>query len=156
MCRYTAKSLPMPVKTRIRLLPSTGTNQGHHRFLLKSLEAKISVVTEDCSLLTRLPQKKKQAVITKYNLPRNFGSSIVEQKKPAHLRSRRKERRNGIPLVVIGMATIIFRSKNLCCWKQPAAKIIFLSETAAAKQQGIQNSQDFPAIYQSAAAMMIY
>ena len=123
--------------------------------------SKISVCYQSCNpaFFNTVTAEEKQAVITKYNLPREFYlyvGSVIERKNLLTICKAMKELTNGIPLVVIGNGDhYLQKVKTYVAENNLQQKIIFLSETAAAKNsEAFKTARDFPAIYQSAAAMI--
>ncbi len=131
--------------------------------LFKTPEEKITVCYQSChpAFGELVKEEEKQRVARLYNLPEQFFlyvGSIIERKNLLNVCKAVFLLRNeiNIPLVVIGeggkyklLVKDFIRQNGL------EKKIIFLSESAAAKSSAtFQSASDFPAIYQSAMAMI--
>lgn len=124
-------------------------------------ESKIIVCYQSCNpaFFTRATIEEKQKVRVKYNLPEQFYlyvGSVIERKNLLIICKALKEINNTIPLVVIGSGNgYLQKVKTYIAENNLELKIIFLSETAAAKNnEAFNNAKDFPAIYQCAEAMI--
>jgi len=124
-------------------------------------EAKISICYQSCnpSFFNKATDSEKGAVKAKYNLPEQFYlyvGSVIERKNLLTICKAIKELNNNIPLVVIGNGDgYLQKVKAFITANRLQQKIIFLSETAAAKNsEAFKTAADFPAIYQSAEAMI--
>lgn len=125
-------------------------------------EEKITVCYQSCNPVFShtLPEEAIQRVKIKYGLPEKFllsVGSIIERKNLMNVCKALLLLRNEcpLPLVIIGEGN---------CYKQKVEKfitenklesrIIFLSQRVAAQSKDFKSSQDFPAIYQAATAMV--
>lgn len=129
--------------------------------LYKIPEKKISICYQSCNpaFFNKVSESEKQSVKTKYNLPEQFYlyvGSVIERKNLLTICKAIKELNNNIPLVVIGNGDgYLQKVKGYVAENNLQQKIIFLSETAAAKSsEAFKTAKDFPAIYQSALAMI--
>ncbi len=124
---------------------------------------KIEVCYQSCNPTFAVPvsDAEKETIRKKYDLPRQFFlyvGSIIERKNLLNICKALFLLRNEseIPLVVIG-AGGKYKQQVKDYIKQNGLehKIIFLSESPAAKSSpAFQSAADFPAIYQSAIAMI--
>jgi glycosyltransferase involved in cell wall biosynthesis len=124
---------------------------------------KISVTYQSCNpaFARQLADAQKESVRLKYGLPSKFFlyvGSIVERKNLMNICKAVFILRNEmeIPLVVIGDGGKYKQQvKDFVKQNDLEYKIIFLSERSAAQSsKSFQNAEDFPAIYQSAIAMI--
>ena len=124
---------------------------------------KIEVCYQSCNpaFAVPVPEAEKQRVLHQYNLPSEFllsVGSIIERKNLLNVCKAifllREEL--DIPLVVIGNGTK-YKQQVVDYVKQNGLekRVIFLSDSTAAKtSRSFQSASDFPAIYQSATAMI--
>jgi glycosyltransferase involved in cell wall biosynthesis len=126
-------------------------------------EEKISVCYQSCNPAfgDTVDAVKKTAVRAFYKLPENFFlyvGSIIERKNLLNVCKAMYLLRNelAIPLVVIGDGGAYKRKvQDYIRQNRLGDRIIFLSETPEAKgSRSFQDAADFPAIYQSATAMI--
>lgn len=124
-------------------------------------DEKISVCYQSCNPVFSVvvPEEKKTATRLLYNLPQEYYlyvGSIIERKNLLLIVKAMKEFNQAIPLVVIGDGGDYKQKVKTCIAENRLQdKVIFLSETAAGKTEaGFRSSQDFPAIYQMATAMI--
>lgn len=124
-------------------------------------ESKISICYQSCnpSFFVKATEEEKQRIKTLYNLPAQFYlyvGSVIERKNLLTVCKAIKELNNNIPLVVIGNGDgYLQKVKNYVEVNNLQQQIIFLSETEAAKNsEAFKTAKDFPAIYQSAIAMI--
>jgi len=126
-------------------------------------EEKITVCYQSCNPAfgQRAGEDEKRKVKGKYSLPEQFFlyvGSIIERKNLLNICKAFFLLRNklNIPLVVIGDGKKYKEQvKDYIRQNRLADKIIFLSESAPAKSSlSFQTAVDFPAIYQSAIAMI--
>ncbi len=124
-------------------------------------ESKISICYQSCnpSFFNKATAEEKQRVKELYNLPEQFYlyvGSVIERKNLSTICKAIKELNNNIPLIVIGNGDGYMQTvKNYIAANNLQQKIIFLSETDAAKNsEAFKTAKDFPAIYQSALAMI--
>lgn len=126
-------------------------------------ENKIEICYQSCnpSFLETVEKSDKKNIKELYNLPEQYFlyvGSIIERKNLLNICKAvllLKDELN-IPLVVIGDGgDYKIKVKRFIAEHQLADKIIFLSESETAKGlPSFQNAEDFPAIYQSAIAMI--
>jgi glycosyltransferase involved in cell wall biosynthesis len=128
----------------------------------KTPAEKIDVCYQSCNPAFNIQKsaEEKEMIRVKYALPKEFFlyvGSIIERKNLLNICKAIFLLRNelDVPLVVIGsggkyklQVQDYIRQNNL------EDKIIFLSDSAAAASPGFQSASDFPAIYQSAIAMI--
>lgn len=124
-------------------------------------EHKISVCYQSCNpaFFNKVSPAEKEAVKAKYNLPGEFYlyvGSVIERKNLLTVCKAIKLMNNGIPLVVIGNGNGYMQQvKSYIAANDLQQKIIFLSETEAAKNsEAFKTAAAFPAIYQTALAMI--
>ncbi len=124
-------------------------------------ESKISTCYQSCnpSFFIKVPVAEKQRVKSQYNLPNEFYlyvGSVIERKNLLTICKAIKALNNNIPLVVIGNGDgYVEKVKTYISENNLQQKIIFLSETDTAKNsEAFKTAKDFPAIYQSAVAMI--
>lgn len=123
-------------------------------------EEKISICYQSCNpaFFKKATEEEKAAVKAKYNLPEQFYlyvGSVIERKNLLTICKAIKELNNNIPLVVIGNGDgYLQKVKTFVAENNLQLKVIFLSETAAAKDEAFKTAKDFPAIYQCAEAMI--
>ena len=123
-------------------------------------EEKISICYQSCNpaFFKKATAEEKAAVKAKYNLPEQFYlyvGSVIERKNLLTICKALKELHNNIPLVVIGNGDgYLQKIKTFVTENNLQQKVIFLSETAAAKDEAFKTAKDFPAIYQCAEAMI--
>jgi glycosyltransferase involved in cell wall biosynthesis len=129
--------------------------------LYKIPEEKITICYQSCNpaFFNKASDAEKQAVKEKYFLPDQFYlyvGSIIERKNLLTVCKALNEIDNNIPLVVIGNGDgYLKKVKAFIAANQLQQRIIFLSETNAAKNDNsFISAKDFPAIYQCAAAMI--
>jgi glycosyltransferase involved in cell wall biosynthesis len=127
----------------------------------KISEEKIKVCYQSCNpaFFYTTTAAEREMVRQKYNLPTQFYlyvGSIIERKNLLTVCKALKGLDNNIPLVVIGNGDAYLQKiKTFIAGNQLQQKVIFLSETAAAKNDdAFKSAKDFPAIYQCAAAMI--
>jgi glycosyltransferase involved in cell wall biosynthesis len=123
-------------------------------------EAKIDICYQSCNpaFFKKVTDQEKVTVRAKYNLPERFYlyvGSVIERKNLLTICKAIKELNNNIPLIVIGNGDAYLQKvKTYVTENDQAQKVIFLSETAAAKDEAFKTAKDFPAIYQCAEAMI--
>lgn len=129
----------------------------------KTPEEKITVCYQSCNPLfgKACSEEEKKRVKTQYQLPEQFFlsvGSIIERKNLLSICKAMFLLRNelDIPLVVIGEGGKYKQQvQDYLLQNGLATKIIFLSDSAAAKSSSaFRTAVDFPAIYQSAIAMI--
>lgn len=129
----------------------------------KTPQEKIEMCYQSCSpaFSVKVMEDEKKRIALKYNLPRQFFlsvGSIIERKNLLNICKAVFLLRNelDIPLVVIGDGHKYKQQvKDYIKQNDLEKKIIFLSETPPAKSsKSFQSAIDFPAIYQSATAMI--
>lgn len=129
----------------------------------KTPEEKIVVCYQNCnpSFGETVSEEMKLEIKKRYGLPDKFFlyvGSIIERKNLLNICIAMFILRNDldIPLVVIGDGKKYKQQvKDLICQNGLEKKVIFLSETEAARSSaGFQSAADFPAIYQLAVAMI--
>lgn len=129
----------------------------------KTPEEKIRVCYQSCNPAfgRSVSEEEKQGVRTRYGLPAQFFlyvGSIIERKNLLNICKAIFLLRNeiDIPLVVIGDGKKYKQQvKDYITQNGLGEKIIFLSEKEAARTSSdFQSATDFPAIYQSAIAMI--
>ncbi|MBC7873974.1 MAG: glycosyltransferase family 4 protein [Ferruginibacter sp.] len=128
----------------------------------KTPEEKISVCYQGCNpaFAARVSEEEKKTIRKRYELPEQFFlyvGSVIERKnllnacKAVHLLQKEQD----IPLVVIGDGGKYKRQvKKYVDHSGLEAKVIFLSDEPPAACSSFRNAEDFPAIYQSAIAMI--
>jgi glycosyltransferase involved in cell wall biosynthesis len=126
-------------------------------------ENKISICYQSCNpaFAQKLASDEKKRITAKYNLPKQFYlyvGSIIERKNLLTICKALKIsfEKNNIPLVVIGKGdSYEEKVKGYVKNNDLEKKIIFLSESSVAtKSPDFRTAKDFPAIYQSAVAMI--
>jgi len=126
-------------------------------------EEKIVVCYQSCNpaFALQVSDDEKKRIREKYNLPSEFFlyvGSIIERKNLLNICKAVFLIRNelNIPLVVIGDGGKYKQQiKDYIKQNKLEQRVIFLSENPAAKSSGdFQSAKDFPAIYQSATAMI--
>ena len=123
---------------------------------------KIHVCYQSCNpaFATTISNEEKQRVRKRYELPEQFFlyvGSIIERKNLLNICKAVFLLRNelDIPLVVIGEGGKYKQQvKDYVLQNGLDSKIIFLSDHPAAKEKAFRSAADFPAIYQSAIAMI--
>ncbi len=129
----------------------------------KVAEEKIAVCYQSCdpSFGQQISESEKERVRQQYQLPPEFFlsvGSVIERKNLLNICKAVFLLRNelDIPLVVIGGGTRYKQQvKDYIQQNGLEKKILFLSDTVAAKSsRAFQSAADFPAIYQSAVAMI--
>jgi glycosyltransferase involved in cell wall biosynthesis len=129
----------------------------------KTPQEKIIVCYQSCNPAfgKSVSEEEKQRIKNKYNLPDPFFlsvGSVIERKNLLNICKAVFLLRNelDIPLVVIGDGGKYKQQvKDYVRQNDLEKRIIFLSESEMAKQSaGYQTANDFPAIYQSAIAMI--
>ena len=128
----------------------------------KTPEEKITVCYQSCNPAFGNPvtEEEKKKICKRYELPDQFFlyvGSIIERKnllnvcKALHLFRKEQD----IPLVVIGEGGKYKKQvEKYVDQSGMEAKVIFLSEEPPAACPGFRSAEDFPAIYQSAIAMI--
>ena len=149
-CKHAGKIIAISKQTRDDIIA-----------FYKIPEDKISICYQSCnpSFFESVTDAAKAAVKIKYQLPEQFYlyvGSVIERKNLLTICKAIKELDNAIPLVVIGNGDgYLQKVKAYVQANNLQQKIIFLSETPAAKNSvDFKTAKDFPAIYQSAAAMI--
>lgn len=103
-------------------------------------------------------ETEKNAIKKKYNLPDQFFlsvGSIIERKNLLSICKAIQLLNNGIPLVVIGNGKEYKQQvKNFIQKNNLQKRIIFLAENTESNSLGYKTAVDFPAIYQSATALI--
>lgn len=130
--------------------------------LYKIPESKITVCYQSCNpaFCNTVSEDEKKRIRTKYALPEKFFlsvGSIIERKNLLNIcKAVTLLKDLDIPLVVIGDGGKYKKQvKDYVKENGLKGKIIFLSETEAARtSSAFQSAADFPAIYQSAVAMI--
>ena len=131
--------------------------------LYKTPEEKITVCYQSChpSFAKEVSREEKERIKKLYKLPEQYFlcvGSIIERKNLLNICKAMFLLRNelNIPLVVIGEGgTYKQQVKDFIIQHGLAERIIFLSEDPVAKTSpSFQSALDFPAIYQSAIAML--
>jgi glycosyltransferase involved in cell wall biosynthesis len=126
-------------------------------------EEKISVCYQSCNPLfnTTIPADEKERTRLKYGLPAEYFlyvGSIIERKNLLNICKALLLTKNefSVPLVVIGDGTSYKETvRQFITGNNLQDLVIFLSDTTAAKASpSFQSATDFPAIYQSAIAMI--
>ena len=129
----------------------------------KTPEEKIVVCYQSCNPAfgIRISEEEKKQITEKYSLPRKFFlyvGSIIERKNLLNICKALFVLREelDIPLVVIGDGSKYKKQvKDYVMQNGLGKKVIFLSDNALAKSSpSFQSAIDFPAIYQSAIAMI--
>jgi glycosyltransferase involved in cell wall biosynthesis len=129
----------------------------------KTPEEKITVCYQSCNpaFSQTINEEEKARVKKLYNLPEQFFlyvGSIIERKNLLNICKAISQLKNelNIPLVVIGNGKEYKQKvKEYISQNRLERDIIFLSESLSAKSsQSFQSAVDFPAIYQSAIAMI--
>ncbi|HEV7779720.1 MAG TPA: glycosyltransferase family 1 protein [Chitinophagaceae bacterium] len=125
-------------------------------------EEKISVCYQGCNPAfgITVTEEEKKRTREKYGLPEQFFlsvGSIIERKNLLNVCKALFLLRNDItiPLIVIGEGgKYKQRVKDFIKQNGLESRVLFLSETEAAKAPSFRSAADFPAIYQSAIAMI--
>lgn len=128
----------------------------------KTPEEKIAVCYQSCnpSFSQQVSEEEKQRIKQLYHLPEKFFlyvGSIIERKNLLTICKSLVLLKNelNIPLVVIGDGGKYKQQvKNFIAENDLAKQVIFLSEQSAANNSAFKTAKDFPAIYQSAIAMI--
>jgi glycosyltransferase involved in cell wall biosynthesis len=128
----------------------------------KTPEEKIVVCYQHCDPAFGKKVSDQQIELTgkKYNLPQKFFlyvGSVIERKNLLNICKAFNLLKNemNIPLVVIGSGgKYLSEVKDFISKAGIGDRIIFLSETPPAKEVSFKTAMDFPAIYQSALAMI--
>lgn len=128
---------------------------------------KITVCYQSCNpaFSQKISEEEKERVKKMYDLPKKYFlyvGSIIERKNLLTickalllLKNDPDSYRENIPLVVIGDGGKYKQQvKEFVSANNLNKQIIFLSEHAAAKNEAFKTAKDFPAIYQSAIAMI--
>lgn len=123
---------------------------------------KIEVCYQHCNpgFSVQRTGEEKSAIIKKYGLPEQYFlyvGSVIERKNLLNICKAFSLLKNElkIPLVVIGTGHKYLRQvKDFIAKQGMVDSIIFLSERPAASEPAFQTATDFPAIYQSAVAMI--
>jgi glycosyltransferase involved in cell wall biosynthesis len=123
---------------------------------------KIAVVYLDCdtAFYATLTAPYLHHICTKYNLPKNFFlnvGSIIQRKNLHKIGEAYTLLPSDFPpLVVIGNGKNSYATsvENYIAKNNLQHKIIFLNKQSSAQDPDFKNSTDFPAIYQSAIAML--
>ncbi len=149
-CKYADKIIAISNQTKQDIID-----------FYKIPEDKISICYQSCNpaFFKKITLEEKKAIRIKYNLPQQFYlyvGSVIERKNLLTICKAVKELNSDIPLVVIGNGDgYLQKVKAFVKENSLQQKIIFLSETAAAKNDGaFKTAKDFPAIYQCATAMI--
>lgn len=128
----------------------------------KTPEEKITVCYQSCNPIfaTEVSEDEKQRIKKLYQLPQEFFlyvGSIIERKNLLSICKALlllKDELN-IPLVVIGDGKKYKEEvKDFIKKNNLEQQVIFLSDTSAAQSADFKTAKDFPAIYQSAIAMI--
>jgi len=123
-------------------------------------ENKIRICYQSCDPVfsKKLTEEEKKFTRAKYDLPDHFFlsvGSITERKNLLTVCKAMKRRKTDLPLVVIGTGRKYKKKLQEYLEKNELAKkIIFLSDHPEAGSAGFRSSADFPAIYQSATALL--
>lgn len=130
----------------------------------KTPEYKIEVCYQSCNPIfeAAVDDNEKNRIKKKYQLPENYFlyvGSVIERKNLLQICKALSilKGKLSIPLVVIGNdgSGYLDMVKNYVAGNGLQKEIIFLSENATAKNDtDFQSAKDFPAIYQSATAMI--
>lgn len=124
---------------------------------------KITVCYQSCnpSFAVKIATDERLRVIAKYNLPKQYYlyvGSLIERKNALTICKAIQQMgdANNIPLVIIGKGDAYEETvKQYCIENNLVEKVIFLSSTKAAQDsKDFRSAKDFPAIYQSAVAMI--
>jgi glycosyltransferase involved in cell wall biosynthesis len=121
---------------------------------------KIAVCYQSCNpaFAEKISGQQKKAIRAKYNLPEKYYlyvGSLIERKNALTICKAIKALDNQIPLVIIGQGNDY--AKQVMQYVEAnhlQERVIFLSYTKAAQQTDFKSAKDFPAIYQSAIAMI--
>ncbi len=124
--------------------------------------AKIAVCYQSCNpvFANKISSDIKKAIRVKYNLPEKYFlyvGSLIERKNAITICKAMKQLgdANTIPLVIIGTGDAYAALlKKYVAENNLDQKIIFLSYKKEAQNKDFKNATDFPAIYQSAVAMI--
>jgi glycosyltransferase involved in cell wall biosynthesis len=126
-------------------------------------EEKIAVCYQSCNpdFAIKVSEEEKEKVQKRYNLPPRFFlyvGSVIERKNLLNICKAMLLVKNefALPLLVIGDGgKYKHKVKNFIRENKMEKKVIFLSENPAARSSAsFQTATDFPAIYQSALAMI--
>ena len=125
-------------------------------------EEKISVCYQSCNPIfsQQINTDEKQRIKEFYNLPEQYFlyvGSLIQRKNLLNICQAVMILKNeiNIPLVVIGNGGKYKQQvKNFIAENNLSEKIIFLSDRPAAQNENFRTAKDFPAIYQSALAMI--
>jgi glycosyltransferase involved in cell wall biosynthesis len=124
-------------------------------------EQKIAVCYQSCNdaFMQPVTDTQKQTIRQRYGLPETYYlyvGSIIERKNLLTLCKALLQVPNNIPLVIIGGGTSYKKKVQAFIEANHLQeKVIFLSDTAAAKREpGFKSAADFPAIYQQAIALI--
>ncbi|MEO6406894.1 MAG: glycosyltransferase family 1 protein [Ferruginibacter sp.] len=150
-CRYTDHIIAISQQTKKDIIELYGID-----------EQKITVCYQSCDerYALLLNNNQKEFIRKRYALPEKYFlyvGSIIERKNLLGIcKAIKQNRDNKIPLVVIGDGKSYKQKvKTYLQENNIITHVIFLSETAAAKEYAsYKNSEDFPAIYQMATAFI--
>lgn len=128
----------------------------------KTPEHKIEVCYQSCNPIFEqtVSEGEKNRIRTKYQLPQQYFlyvGSVIERKNLLLICKALKQLSSAIPLVVIGNGNSDYLQtvKTYIAENNLQNNVIFLSETPKAKSdEDFRSAIDFPAIYQSAIAMI--
>jgi glycosyltransferase involved in cell wall biosynthesis len=128
----------------------------------KTPEEKIAICYQSCNpdFSKQISEQEKQRVKRLYALPEKYFlyvGSIIERKNLLAICEAMLHLKNelAIPLVVIGEGGKYKQQvKDFITANHLGKEIVFLSEHTAAKGEAFKTAKDFPAIYQSAIAMI--
>lgn len=151
-CRYSNKIIAISEETRKHIIN-----------YYKVPEGKITVCYQSCNPVfeQEVSEEQKEHVRKKYGLPSQFFlsvGSIIERKNLLNICKAISilQPEFNIPLIVIGDGGEYKKQvKDYIQQNKLGHLVYFLSESPSAKSEGLlQSSKDFPAIYQSAIAMI--
>lgn len=123
-------------------------------------ENKIRICYQSCDPVfsKKINEEEKKITRAKYDLPEKFFlsvGSITERKNLLTVCRAIKRRKTDLPLVVIGTGRKYKKKLQEYLKKNDLVQqVIFLSDHPEAASAGFRSSTDFPAIYQSAAALL--
>jgi glycosyltransferase involved in cell wall biosynthesis len=128
----------------------------------KTPEHKIEVCYQSCNPIFEhiVTEEEKNNIRAKYQLPEQYFlyvGSVIERKNLSLICKAMLQLNNTIPLVIIGNGNSGYLQivKSYIVENNLQEKVIFLSENPKAmSDEGFRNAKDFPAIYQSAIAMI--
>lgn len=128
----------------------------------KTPEHKIEVCYQSCNTIFEqtVTEDEKKRICAKYKLPDKYFlyvGSVIERKNLLLICKALLQLNNTIPLVVIGNGNSGYLQtvKAYIAENNLQNEVIFLSESLQAKSdEGFRTAKDFPAIYQSAIAMI--